>query len=336
MGTEAMAVGNYEGREVRVGCRVLRPGDVDELLTQADRTPVTPEPEPPGLEALAAPVLAAVEVPRALPVSRLSYSGLEAYRRCGYRFYLERALRLPRPTDVVAAEGEGGEDGMLPAVVRGSLVHELLESLDFAAPAPPAAEQVVEVIEAAGQPVRDHEVEDMRGLIEDFASSPLAARIGAARRIRAELPFAFTLDTGEGRSLLIDGIVDVHATEADGTALVVDYKTDRLEGADPAERVAEAYTTQQLVYALAALRSGAKRVEVAYSFLERPGEPVAVVHTVKEVSELEERLRGLAAGVSAGRFEPTANPHRGLCADCPGRPALCSWDEEHTLSTETA
>ena len=30
----------------------------------------------------------------ALPVSRLSYSGFEGYKRCGYRFYLERVLRV--------------------------------------------------------------------------------------------------------------------------------------------------------------------------------------------------------------------------------------------------
>ena len=49
----------------------------------------------------------------------------------------------------------------------------------------------------------------------------------------------------------------------------------------------------------------------------------------------EDELRALAAGVSAGRFEPTAKPHRGLCADCPGRPALCSWDDAHTLAEES-
>ena len=38
--------------------------------------------------------LGMLPAPRALPVSRLSYSGLEDYRRCGYRFYLQRALRL--------------------------------------------------------------------------------------------------------------------------------------------------------------------------------------------------------------------------------------------------
>ncbi|HYI37352.1 MAG TPA: PD-(D/E)XK nuclease family protein, partial [Thermoleophilaceae bacterium] len=337
-----VVTGEYEGREVRVGCRILRPADVDGLLPEADRRPVAPEPEPPGLEALAAPALAAVPVPEALPVSRLSYSGLAAYRRCGYRFYLDRALRLPPPDDgpARAARGGDGEDA-LPATTRGSVVHALLEELDFSAPAVPPDARVAEVIESTGNAVRSEEVDDISALVAGFVRSPLAARIGAAERVHAELPFAFTLDTGGGRSLLIDGIVDVHARTRDGQGtqgtsegdlvLVVDYKSDRLEGAEPADRVEGAYAIQRLVYALAALRSGAARAEVAYCFLERPGDPVATVYAAADVPTLEAELRELTAGVSEGRFEPTSAPHRGLCADCPGRPALCSWDEEHTL-----
>ena len=41
-----------------------------------------------------------------------------------------------------------------------------------------------------------------------------------------------------------------------------------------AEVVDREYATQRIVYALAALRDGAPRAEVAYCFLERPGEPV--------------------------------------------------------------
>ncbi|MEJ7714501.1 MAG: hypothetical protein WKF40_01850 [Thermoleophilaceae bacterium] len=58
------------------------------------------------------------------------------------------------------------------------------------------------------------------------------------------------------------------------------------------------------------------------------------MYTAADIPALEDRLRELAAGVSAGIFEPTDSPHRGLCADCPGRPALCSWDEEHTMSPD--
>jgi hypothetical protein len=116
--------------------------------------------------------------------------------------------------------------------------------------------------------------------------------------------------------------------------LVVDYKSDRLGGRDPVELTASAYETQRLVYALAALRGGADRVEVAYCFLERPGEPVTARYEATEADDLERGLAKLASGVIAGRFEPSPNPHRALCGDCPGRTSLCSWGPERTLAEE--
>ena len=50
------------------------------------------------------------------------------------------------------------------------------------------------------------------------------------------------------------------------------------------------YGTQRLVYALAALRSGAERAEVAYCFLERPGEPVTAEYTAADQGALEAEL----------------------------------------------
>jgi ATP-dependent helicase/nuclease subunit A len=47
---------------------------------------------------------------------------------------------------------------------------------------------------------------------------------------------------------------------------------------------------------------------------------------------LERRLLALAAGVVDGEFAPTDNPHRELCATCPGQPALCKWGPERTLA----
>ena len=43
------------------------------------------------------------------------------------------------------------------------------------------------------------------------------------------------------------------------------------------------YATQRIVYALAALRDGAPRAEVAYCFLERPGEPVTRAFTAADI-----------------------------------------------------
>jgi ATP-dependent exoDNAse (exonuclease V) beta subunit len=330
----------------RDGVRVeeLRSTTLQAALPPADRMPAAPAAEPIGLDALQAPALAAVAVPAALPVSRLSYSGLESYKRCGYRFYLERALKLPRADDprlehdgasaahALAAEsdGDGAAEG-LPALLRGSLVHLLLEELDFTAPVTPSSERVSELIASYGGTANHADAEDLRDMVTRFAASPLRERIGVAGRVRTELPFAFPLepDGAGGRSLLINGIVDVHAAEADGL-LIVDYKSDRLEGRDPAELTAEAYETQRIVYALAALQSGAARVEVVYCFLERPDQPVSAVFASTDAPELERRLLELAAGVVGGRFEPSDLPHRELCAGCPGKAALCTWGPERT------
>jgi ATP-dependent helicase/nuclease subunit A len=121
------------------------------------------------------------------------------------------------------------------------------------------------------------------------------------------------------------------AREADGAALVLDYKSDRLEGMEPEELVERDYATQRLVYALAALRGGAPRVEVAHCVLERPDEPVTRTYAAADAPELAGRLSALAAGLFAHEFPVAAEPHRELCGDCPGRRALCSWPETMTL-----
>jgi ATP-dependent helicase/nuclease subunit A len=179
--------------------------------------------------------------------------------------------------------------------------------------------------------VRPADVADLQAMVEGFAASPLRTRIAAARRVRTELPFAFPLEPAGagGRSLLVNGVVDVHAAGAGGL-LIVDYKSDRLEGREPAALTAEAYETQRVVYALAGLRSGAARVEVVYCFLERPLEPVAAVFEAAQAAELERRLLELAAGVVGARFEPSEHPHRELCLGCPGRAGLCRWGPERT------
>jgi ATP-dependent helicase/nuclease subunit A len=329
-GATGIHVDLREGREARTRWTRLTPDTVDELLPPPDRAPERADAEEgPGHQQ---PVLelGTPPAPRALPVSRLSYSSLEDYRRCGYRFYLERALRLP-PVEPPARPEEVPATGLEP-LLRGSLVHELLERLDFRRPRVPSEAEVTKLIETHGAPPRSEDVADLRIMVERVAESRLRERIARAGRVRTELPFTFTLTppgTG-GRSLLVNGVVDVHAA-ADGTALVVDWKSDPLEGRAPEEVVAESYRTQRMIYALAALRGGAERVEVAHCFLERPDEPATTGYESGDAGGLEAELLELAGGVVEGRFEPAAEPGYGLCADCPGRAALCRWGPEHTL-----
>jgi len=188
---------------------------------------------------------------------------------------------------------------------------------------------VAAAIEMHGVGALPADVADVRDMVERLAGSALLERIAGARRVRTELPFAFTLEV-DNRSLLINGVVDVHADEGART-LVVDWKSDALGELDPETLTSQSYSTQRLVYALAALKAGAERVEVVHCYLERPDEPAVAVYESADQEALERELLGLAQGVVAGRFEPSPDPHFSLCADCPGRAALCVHEPELTL-----
>ncbi|MEA2427320.1 MAG: hypothetical protein QOF37_948, partial [Thermoleophilaceae bacterium] len=357
-GLQAIATGGGEGAEGGVRCSVLTPVTVDALLPPADRVPGEPDRAPlAGEEVRAArrPAFAPVAAGVPLPVARLSYSALESYKRCGYRFYLERVVGMRRAEAPLpaarAADGDGERDGDgdgqlalaeppappaeagLPPRVRGTVVHELLEAVDFRRPAPPARDAVERRLRAHGIEPSPRSAEELAALVAGALRSPVAERLSAARRVRAEVPFAFELAApgAAGEPLVVDGYLDVHAEE-DGGALIVDYKTDALRGRPPADATAEKYAAQRLVYALAALRGGAARVEVVHLFLERPDQPASVAFEAADVPRLERELIELAEGVVAARFERSDEPHRELCQGCPGQPALCTWGPDRTMA----
>jgi hypothetical protein len=249
--------------------------------------------------------LAAVPPPPENVVRRLSYSALALFERCPYRFYAERLVGT-RPVD---GTGEvPGVDG-LAATELGDAVHHLLE-VD-AAPAE-LRERTLARYPGAGE----EDVERIGALVAAWRGSALAARLRADTAVRVELPFAFEHD-----GVLVHGRFDAFRL-VDGHALVVDYKTNRLEEITPAEAVEDEYRLQRLVYALAALRAGAEEVEVAYTFLERPGEPVTATFARADVPRLEEELSAAIAAIRAGDFRPT--PSELACPGCPALDVVCA------------
>jgi ATP-dependent helicase/nuclease subunit A len=277
--------------------------------------PPPPEPEPTR------------ERPRALPVAALSYSSLEDYARCPYRFYLQRSLRLP----AVEAPPEAREDDdEFPGRLRGTLTHLVLEELDFAHARAPEPGQIVALAGELGADVEEAHAAQVVTLVEDFTRTDLCRRLAGASEVKREAAFAFPL-AAPGGDVLVNGVVDVIAREGERT-LVVDYKSDRLEEDDDlVARAEHDYRTQRLVYALAVLRDGAAEVEVAHCFLERPDDPVSVTFGAAQAATLEAELAGLAAGILASEFPVSPTPNRRLCGTCPGRRALCSWEPEMTL-----
>ena len=139
-GASGVHVDEREGREVRVRWRRLTPATLDELLPPADRAPARPARRPQAGTSRPSSSSAPLPAPRALPVSRLSYSGLEAYRRCSYRFYLERALRLPTASSRRPRGRRGRPSRGLSALLRGTSCTSCSSELDFERPLVPDAE----------------------------------------------------------------------------------------------------------------------------------------------------------------------------------------------------
>ncbi len=298
------------------------------LAPSVQSTPPLPGPLPPA-PPVPGPLVPGPPVPGppAPVVASLSYSSLGEYARCGYRFYAERVLGLPPAPDPPPSEHEAparsGSPSVRPAEQRGVLIHALLERLDFRRPSVPGPEALAAAAIRAGigpAPGPD-ETGELEALVRSFAAGELCARLGRARDVRREERFAFLLGGGE----LITGAFDVLAREPGERMLIVDYKSDRLRGAEPAAVVDDAYLTQQLIYGLAALRAGAAEAEVVHCFLERPAEPVSARFARSDAGDLEQELERLVAGVARRDFAVAATPHRALCAGCPAEGGLCSW-----------
>jgi ATP-dependent helicase/nuclease subunit A len=258
-----------------------------------------------------------------------SYTALSELERCSYRFYLERVLGLPEQRAPARVDGESRKTG-LEARARGTIVHRLMESLDFLRAAAPSPEDVARVAFELGMHVALREREELAALLCSALDTPLAARLaGAAAGTRREYPFAFSLDPS---GPLLTGVIDLLARESSGDSLIVDYKSDRVApDEDLIALVEREYSIQRLLYALAVLRDGASRVEIVHWFLHRPSEPICAVFTAVDKPQIEEKIGELVQNACARPFTVSKNPHRGLCLTCPGRSGLCSWSESDTL-----
>jgi hypothetical protein len=164
--------------------------------------------------------------------------------------------------------------------------------------------------------VTAEELERIRGFVENYRASELAARVEVLAGVAKEPHFTFEHD-----GVLVHGYLDVFQREAE-RALVVDYKTNSLAEASAEEIVEHEYRLQRLVYALACFRAGAEEVEVVYAFLEQPDSVVATTFARADVPALEAELSEAIARIRAGQFTPT--PGEFACSGCPALDVVCA------------
>lgn len=252
------------------------------------------------------PPLQPVAEPPPFELRRLSYSALALFSRCPYRFYAERVIGL-RPRDRERAVVEG-PPGLGPAEI-GDAVHQVLELAD-------PTVLVDDLLATRFPSATPENVQRVSELVEAWRRSELGRTVDACPDVRREHPFALVND-----GVLLHGRFDAFHRDGDG-AVVVDYKTNRVGDASPAGIVEAEYHLQRLIYALAVLGSGYPSVEVVFTFLERPEEPVRKGFHESERDDLTAELTAAIDRVRKGPFIATPGPF--ACSGCPALHRVCA------------
>jgi ATP-dependent helicase/nuclease subunit A len=310
--------------DATLAVRISEPGS--ERASELVRSfPEPPEDDPLAAASSAPPLLDARPAP--VPVGHLSYSALALYEHCGYRFYVERVLGAreslaPSPDAAQDAEEPGDEPGeqVEPGVSRGralgigNAVHAALEWSARREWRPPGDDLIGLLLAREGLASDAEARARAERLIAGWLDSELRAELG---QVRPEVPFALGL-----AETVVRGQIDllVPAPGADGVPIVVDYKTDALDGRAPAELGAR-YAVQRQVYALAAdAGRGARAIHV---FLDAADDPVVEDFDPRRLAAAREHLDSLVARMRGGEFEVTEEPYGALCHGCPAAARLC-------------
>ena len=156
------------------------------------------------------------------------------------------------------------------AASRGTATHEFLQFCDFTRAAKSAKNELERLIEAGFLPETAREAVRMNELERFFESDFYRSLAGATElhretRFHIFLPAAlFTANADfarelDGERLAVQGVIDLFYTDAKGTLVVADYKTDRLTPAELADPALAAKTLgarhgEQLAYYALALR----------------------------------------------------------------------------------
>jgi len=272
--------------------RLITAGIDPERIRTVAQSPEETVGGPPGVEESAEEIL-----PRPMVTgqydSTVSVTSIAGFRSCPRRYYLSRHIgwtgqrRSPRPID--GDEIDAGDAGEIDASELGRQTHALL----------------------AGEPVPDAHPEAVE-LVEGFHRTGLGQRASQASRAGRECAFLFALD-----DVVLRGQIDLWFEEG-GELVLVDYKTDRVAGADR-ERL-EPYHLQLRLYALAMEKLLGRLPDRAYLHLLRTGESLAVElspalleDSRAAVGELREAQDRLEFPLREGKHCLACEFYRGFC-----------------------
>jgi len=211
----------------------------------------------------------------------MSPTALATLARCARYFFLHDLAGLE--------EQPPGQEGGLPAVDKGRIVHAVLERIEMDLPDAALSARVQELIQ--GEPgaflLTAADVEELGEDLERYLRSPTWQALRHSPHLRREVPFHLHI-RGEALELFIRGRMDA-VIRRDETPVVIDHKYAHFD------RHKEAgYEVPMAIYALAAMRAlGSPSAEVQLSFLRSRVYPTER-RTIRATDRVEERMLQLA------------------------------------------
>lgn len=196
----------------------------------------------------------------------ISATALSSFMFCRRKFYYTEILGL---TEFYLKTGKSG----LSPMEAGSLVHRVLERLDFSLTGEAFSTHLDELLQQDPRSLRAEadELKQMKKAIRAFVESESGNRIKQAQAVFRELPIMLKLSE-ESFSLYIQGIADILFYESGNDWTVMDYKYTFQRTESPEE-----YRAQLLIYALAVYEALPEDISVraAIKFLKDSSSPVA-------------------------------------------------------------
>jgi ATP-dependent helicase/nuclease subunit A len=211
----------------------------------------------------------------------LSPTALATLAKCARYFFLHEIAGLE--------EQPPGQEGGLPAVDKGRIVHGVLERVEMDLPPESITERVHELIrrEPGAFLLTAADFEELAHDLERYLHSPTWQALRRNPTLHREVPFHLHLQ-GEALGLFIRGRMDA-VVMRDGTPVVIDHKYARFD------RHKEAgYEVPMAIYALAVMRAlGSQQAEVQLSFLRSRVYPTET-RTIIAADRVDERMLQLA------------------------------------------
>ena len=221
--------------------------------------------------------------------SNATVTALAQFSRCPNAYYLATYLAAEgRKRNVAAVDDE--PKGDIPADEIGSQTHALLAGVAVADPHPEATK-----------------------LSEVFRKSALGKRLAHATRVEREFDFLMNVE-----DLVIRGQVDLWFEEG-GELVIVDYKTDAVNGVEAHAR-AHGYELQLRLYAMAVERVAGRPVDRAWLHFLRPDKTIEVDVAPSLLDSPENSVREFLEAQDSLTFPLREAPH---CRTCEFFKSLC-------------